>query len=98
MEELQVYVQNIGEILDYEYDLTIEDAVSTLKYSNHQDWTVAEETALILVDDGNGISIKFPDKKKMNLDYCEAREVFIILMMFIEDKIEIRKSETIKTI
>ena len=34
----------------------------------------------------------------MNLDYCEAREVFIILMMFIEDKIEIRKSETIKTI
>jgi len=99
MEELQVHVENnIGGTLDYDYDLTTGGAVSTLKYSDHKDWTCGGQTALTLVDDGNGISIKFPDKKSMNLDYAEAREVLVMLMMHMEGKIEIRKSELIKTI
>ena len=99
MEELQVHVQNnFDGSLDYDYDLTIEGAVDTLKYSHHKDWTCGGQTALTLADDGNGISIKFPDKKSINLDYNEAREVLVMLMVHMDEKIEIRKSEIIKSI
>ena len=99
MEELQVHVQNnIGGTLDYDYDLTAGCAVNTLKYSHHKDWTCGGQTALTLTDDGNGIKFKFPNKKSIELDYNEAREVFVMLMMHVEEKIEIRKSELIKTI
>jgi hypothetical protein len=99
MEELQVYVQNNrdGE-LDYDYDLIMGGAVDTLKYSNHPDWQVGGETALKLTDDGNGIKFKFPDKKVIELEYNEAREMLVMLMMHMDEKIEIRKSELIKTI
>jgi hypothetical protein len=99
MEDLQVYVQNNrdGE-LDYDYDLIMGGAVDTLKYSDHKDWTCGGETALKLTDDGNGIKFKFPDKKVIELDYSEAREMLVMLMMHMDEKIEIRKSELIKTI
>jgi hypothetical protein len=100
MEELQVYVENNrSEDLEYDYDLIIgghEEDI--LKYSHHKDWTCGGETALKLTDDGNGIKFKFPDKKVIELDYSEAREMLIMLMMHLDEKIEIRKSELIKTI
>ena len=99
MEELQVYVENNrSEDLEYDYDLIMEGAVDKLKYSNHPDWQVGGQTALTLTDDGNGIKFKFPDKKVIELDYSEAREMFVMLMMHMDEKIEIRKSELIKTI
>jgi len=99
MEELQVYVQNsIGGDLDYDYDLIIEGHEDILKYSHHKDWTCGGETALRLTDDSNGMKFKFPNKKVIELDYGEAREMFVMLMMNLNEKIEIRKSELIKTI
>jgi hypothetical protein len=99
MEELQVYVQNgrNGE-LDYDYDLNRGAILSKLNYSHHKDWTCGGETALTLTDDGNGIKFKFPNKKVIELDYNEAREMLVMLMMHMDEKIEIRKSELIKTI
>jgi hypothetical protein len=99
MEELQVYVQNNrnGE-LDYDYDLNRGAILSKLNYSNHKDWTCEGETALTLTDDGNGIKFKFPNKKAIELDYNEAREMLVMLMMHMDEKIEIRKSEIIKSI
>lgn len=99
MEELQVYVENNrSEDLDYDYDLIMKGAVDTLKFSNHPDWQVGGQTALTLTDNGNGIKLKFPDKKIIELEYNEAREILIMLAMHMGEKIEIRKSELIKTI
>jgi hypothetical protein len=99
MEELQVYVENNrSEDLDYDYDLIMRGAVDTLKFSNHPDWQVGGQTALTLTDNGNGIKFKFPDKKIIELEYNEAREILIMLAMHMGEKIEIRKSELIKTI
>ena len=99
MEELQVYVENNrSEDLDYDYNLIMEGAVDTLKFSNNPDWQVGGQTALTLTDNGNGIKLKFPDKKILELEYNEAREILIMLAMHMGEKIEIRKSELIKTI
>lgn len=99
MEELQVYVENNrSEALEYDYDLIMEGAVDALKFSNNPDWQVGGQTALTLIDDGNGIDLKFPDKKTIKLEYNEAREILIMLAMHMGEKIEIRKSELIKTI
>jgi hypothetical protein len=99
MEKLQVYVQNSKhEPLDYDYDLEMGACLVKLNYSQHKDWTCGGETALTLTDDGNGIKFKFPNKKVIELDYNEAREMLVMLMMNLNEKIEIRKSEIIKTI
>lgn len=99
MEQLQVYVENSkDEPLEYDYDLELGACLIKLNYSYDLDWTCPGETALTITDDGNGLSIKFPDKKPINLLYSEARELIIALTMSVTDRIEIRKSELIKTI
>lgn len=99
MEELQVYVENnMGSSLEHDYNLTTGGAVSTLKHSQNVEWTEPGKTALTLTDDGNGVKLKFPDKKIIELDYNEAREALIVLMMNMDSRIEIRHSEIIKTI
>jgi hypothetical protein len=98
MEELQVYAENSDAVLDHDYDLTTGGAVSTLKYSNSTEWAEPGKLALTMVDDGNGLSFRFPDKKSINLDYSEAREMLIMLSMNSDTRIEIRQSQIIKTI
>ena len=99
MEKLQVYVENSkDEPLEYDYDLELGACLIKLNYSNNAEWACKEENALTITDDGNGLSIKFPDKKPINLLYSEARELIIALTMSVTDRIEIRKSEIIKTI
>lgn len=99
MEQLQVYVENTkGEPLDYDYDLEVGACLIKLNFSDNPDWTCAGQTTLTITDDGDGLSIKFPDRKAINLLYSEARELIIALSMSVTDKIEIRKSEIIKTI
>ena len=98
MEQLQVYVQNSkDEPLEYDYDLELGACLVKLNYSNNAEWACKEENALTITDDGNGLSIKFPDRKAIALSYAEARELFIALSMSVTDKIEIKKSEIIKT-
>lgn len=98
MKELQIYAENHDAILDHEYDFTIGDDVSTLKYSQNVEWGEPGKLVLTLVDDGDGLSFIFPDKKPINLDYAEARELYIMLSMNSDSRIEIRQSEIIKTI
>jgi hypothetical protein len=99
MEQLQVYVQNSkDEPLEYDYDLELGACLVKLNYSNNAEWACKEENALTITDDGNGLSIKFPDRKAIALMYSEVRELLIALSMCTEEKIEIRKSEIIKTI
>lgn len=98
MEKLQVYVQNSkNEPLEHDYDLEKGVCLTRLNFSDNSDWTCGGQTALTITDDGDGITIKFPDRKAIALSYAETRELFIVLSMNIEDKIEIRKSELIKT-
>jgi len=98
METLQVYVQNSkNEPLEHDYDLEIGACLTKLNFSDHSDWTCGGQTALTITDDGDGLSVKFPDRKAITLSYAETRELFIALSMNIEDKIEIKKSEIIKT-
>lgn len=99
MEKLQVYVENSkSEPLEYDYDLEVGACLIKLNFSDNPEWTCGGQTALTITDDGDGLSIKFPDKKPINLEYSEARELIIALTMSVTDKIEIRKSEIIKTI
>jgi hypothetical protein len=98
MEKLQVYVENSkSEPLEYDYDLEVGACLTNLKYSDNADWTCGGQTAISITDDGDGLTVKFFDKKPINLEYSEARELLIVLSMCTKDKIEIRKSETIKT-
>jgi len=98
MEKLQVYVENSkGEPLEHDYDLEMGACLINLKYSDNADWTCGGQTAISITDDGDGLSLKFFDKKPINLEYSEARELIIALSMSVTDKIEIRKSEIIKT-
>jgi hypothetical protein len=98
MEKLQVYVQNSkNEPLDYDYDLELGACLINLNFSDNPEWASKGENALTITDSGDGLSIKFPDRKAINLLYSEARELFIALSMSVTDKIEIRKSEIIKT-
>ena len=99
MEQLQVYVQNSkSEPLDHDYDLEIGACLVKLNYSKNPEWTCGGQTALTITDDGNGLSVKFSDRKAIALSYSDARELVIALSMSMEDRIEIRKSELIKTI
>lgn len=99
MEQLQVYVENSkGEPLEHDYDLELGACLINLKYSDNPDWTCGGQTAISITDDGDGLSLKFHDRKAINLLYSEARELIIALSMSVTDRIEIRKSEIIKTI
>jgi hypothetical protein len=98
MEKLQVYVENSKhEPLEYDYDLEIGACLMNLKFSQNPEWSCGGQTALTITDDGDGLSVKFPDRKAIALSYAEARELFIALSMSVTDKIEIKKSEIIKT-
>lgn len=61
----------------YEYDYDVQDDVHTLRYSNNGGWTHPKEIAMQLVDDGNGLVIKFNEKGR--IDYGEAEQLLILL-------------------
>jgi hypothetical protein len=54
-------------------------------------------TACEVVDDGNGLSVVF-DNRRICLDYYEAIEIVVMLLQNIDSSIELVKSKTIKRI
>lgn len=67
----------------YEYDYDVQDNVHTLKYSNNGNWTQPKGIAMQLVDDGNGLVIKFNEKGR--IDYGEAEQLLILLKIINKD-------------
>jgi hypothetical protein len=67
----------------HEYDYEVNDDVHTLRYSDNVEWTYPKEVAMQIVDDGNGLVIKFNEKGR--IDYSEA-EMLLILLKIINRK------------
>lgn len=77
----QIFIDDIHE---YDYQLT-DDNLHTLCYSNGSEWVenVKETVANTVIDDGNGLIIRFDKANKtgIRLDYSEAERLFILLKL-----------------
>jgi hypothetical protein len=68
----------------HEYDYFLEDDnVHTLSYSDNGSWTYPNEVAMQVMDDGNGLVIKFREKGR--IDYSEAEQLLILLKIINRD-------------
>ena len=68
----------------HEYDYFLEDDnVHTLSYSNNESWNHPNEIAMQVIDDGNGLVIKFREKGR--IDYSEAEQLLILLKIINRD-------------
>jgi hypothetical protein len=68
----------------HEYDYFLEDDnVHTLSYSDNGSWNYPNEIAMQLIDDGNGLVIKFREKGR--IDYSEAEQLLILLKIINRD-------------
>ena len=70
-----------------------------LKYSFGGTWdsSIENTVAASVMDDGNGVQIRI-GKKKINLDYSELSQLFILLAYRNKEKYEIHESTLIKSI
>jgi len=96
----QVYVENnLGEGMEYDYDLKYEDGKTVCLYSHNSEWTehLHGEKAGSIKDVGHGVVIKIGEQK-MTLDYADMQVLKILLLSDLEDTdyFEIRESTTIK--
>ena len=96
----QVYVENnIGEEMDYDYDLKYEDGKTVCLYSHNSEWTehLHGEKAGSIKDVGHGVVIKIGEQK-MTLDYADMQVLKILILSDTNDLdyFEIRESITIK--
>ena len=96
----QVYVENnLGEGMDYDYDLKYEDGKTVCLYSHNSEWTehLHGQKAGSIKDVGHGVVIKIGEQK-MKLDYADMQVLKILLLSDLEDTdyFEIRESITIK--
>ena len=96
----QVYVENnMGEGMEYDYDLKYEDGKTVCLYSNNSEWTehLQGQKAGSIKDIDDGFVIKIGDKK-IELDYCDMQVLKILLLSELNDVdyFEIRESITIK--
>jgi len=67
----------------HEYDYSLEEDVHTLRYSDNGSWTYPNQVAMQIVDDGNGLIIKFREKDR--IDYSEAEQLLILLKLINKD-------------
>ena len=96
----QVYVgNNLGDPLEYDYDLKYEDGKTICLYSNNSEWCdyLHGQKAGLIKDIKDGFLIKIGDKK-IELDYSDMQVLKILLLADLEDTdyFEIRESTTIK--
>ena len=97
----QVYVSNnLGDPLEYDYDLKYEDGKRTCLYSRNSEWAeyLHGQKAGLIKDIKDGFLIKIGDKK-IELDYSDMQVLKILLLADTNDVdyFEIRESKTIKT-
>jgi len=96
----QVYVSNnLGDPLEYDYDLKYEDGKTICLYSNNSEWAdyLHGQKAGSIKDIKDGFLIKIGDKK-IELDYSDMQVLKILLLSDLNDAdyFEIRESITIK--
>jgi hypothetical protein len=95
----QVWIKNYldNDILDYDYDIVVNDDLIELKYSSSSDWSesIVGNICAKLKDDGNGIKIKIGDKK-IKLTYNELSQLKCLLLVENDEHIEIRETKTTK--
>jgi hypothetical protein len=70
-----------------------------LKYSFSGNWneSIVNTVAASIMDDGSGVQIRI-GKKKINLDYSELSQLFILLSYRNKEKYEIHEAKLIKSI
>lgn len=95
---IQVYTdgQEVGSGLTHEYDLLDIGGIVALK-SAGSSWYKPGEVVLKVKDTGNEYIFKL-EKFKLRLTYAEAEQMLILLGYLSDEKIEIRKSEVIKSL
>jgi hypothetical protein len=95
----QVWIKNYldNDILDYDYDIVVNDDLIELKYSSSSDWSesIVGNICAKLKDDGNGIKIKIGNKK-IKLNYNELSQLKCLLLVENNEHIEIRQTKTTK--
>ena len=96
----QVYVENnVGDPLEYDYDLKYEEDKRVCLYSRNGEWAeyLHGQKAGLIKDIKDGFLIKIGDKK-IELDYSDMQVLKILLLSNLEDTdyFEIRESITIK--
>jgi hypothetical protein len=95
----QVWIKNNldNDNLDYDYDIVQSGKKVELKYSNSGDWTEGIKSTICatLQDNGNGIKVKFADKK-IKLSYNELTQLKCLLLYENDEHIEIRETNAIK--
>ena len=96
----QVYVSNnVGDPLEYDYDLKYEEGKRTCLYSHNSEWTehLHGQKAGSIKDVGHGVVIKIGEQK-MTLDYEDMLVLKILILSDTNDLdyFEIRESITIK--
>lgn len=97
----QVYVaNNVGDPLEYDYDLRWDDDKIVCLYSNNSEWAEylhgQKAGSIKVIDDGYAIKI---GEQKMKLDFADLQVLKILLLADTDDTdyFEIRESTTIKT-
>jgi hypothetical protein len=96
----QVYVSNnLGDPLEYDYDLKYEDGKTICLYSNNSEWAdyLHGQKAGSIKDIEDGFVVKVGEQK-IKLDYAEMQVLKILLLSDLNDAdyFEIRESTTIK--
>jgi hypothetical protein len=96
----QVYVSNnLGDPLEYDYDLKYEDGKTICLYSNNSEWCDylhgQEAGSIKEIEDGFLVKV---GEQKIKLDYAEMQVLKILLLSDLNDAdyFEIRESITIK--
>lgn len=96
----EVYVSNnLGDPLEYDYDLKYEEGKRTCLYSCNSEWTeyLHGQKAGSIKDIDDGFLIKIGEQK-MKLDFADLQVLKILLLADTDDTdyFEIRESKTIK--
>jgi hypothetical protein len=96
----QVYVSNnLGDPLEYDYDLKYEEGKTICLYSHNSEWTeyLHGQKAGSIKDIEDGFIVKVGEQK-MKLDFADMQVLKILLLSDLEDAdyFEIRESKTIK--
>lgn len=78
----QIFIDDV-----HEYDYDVVDDCHTLLY-NGGNWNsnILNSEAICLVDDGNGLVIRFDNlgRGAISLDYAEAERLFLILKLAMQ--------------